>query len=176
VTADVIRLGVSMRIGLKHILITIAFIAVALALLVPIRHMFPPFYYEQYNAVKIRLDAIDGLQIRDSWQHKDIRLEDCGFDINIDDQNVSLTFVDHQDWVALFTKIDGISIPMKDHQRLVTCEQLKSAGIEIDGLADVLENPESVFEFCSNQTEPTVVPNTEYDYWNYLKYVKIRFH
>jgi len=165
-----------MQFGLKHILIAIAFIAVALALLAPVRSMFPPFYYEQYNAVKNRLDAIDGLQIRDSWQHKDIRLEDCGFDININDQNASLTFVDHQDWVALFTKIDGIRISMKDHQRLVTSEQLISAGIEIDGLADVLENLESVIEFCSNQTEPTIVPNTEYDYWNYLEYAEIRFH
>lgn len=165
----------NMRPRRKHILIAIGFLGVALALLYPIRGMFPPFYYEQYNAVKNRLEAIEGLQIRDSWQHKDTRLEDCGFDVNIDGQNASLTFVDHQDWVALFGQIDGIRVPMKDHQRLVTCEQIKSAGIEIDGLTDVLENLEAVFEFCSNQTKPTVVPNTEYDYWDHLKYAKIQF-
>ena len=164
-----------MQFGIKHILIVVAFVAVALTLLAPIRGMFPPFYYEQYNAVKNRLDAVDGLQILDTWQHQDMVLEDCGFDINIDGQDASLMFVDHQDWVALFKKIDGIRIPRNDHQRLITCEQLKSAGIEIDGLNDVLKNLESLNEFCSNQAEVTVVPNTEYDYRKYLKYVSIRF-
>jgi hypothetical protein len=164
-----------MRFGLKHILIVTAFVAVLLALFAPIRGMFPPFYYEQYNAVKNRLDAVDGLEIRDTWQHKDIVLEDCGFEITVNGQNASLTFVDHQDWVALFSKIEGIRIPLNGHQRLVTCEQLKSAGIEINGLADVLENLESVIRFCSNHTETTNVPDAEYEYRDYLKYAKIRF-
>jgi len=164
-----------MRFSIKYILIVFVFVAVALTLLAPIRGMFPPFYYEQYNTVKSRLEAVDGLKIRDTWQHEDMVLEDCGFEINVDGQNASLIFVDQQDWVALFNKIDGIRILANDHQRVVTCEQLKSAGIEIDGLTDVLSNLESVMEFCSNQTETTVVPNAEYDYQKYLKHVSIQF-
>jgi hypothetical protein len=159
----------------KYILITAAFVSVALAVLYPIRGFFPPFYYEQYNAVKDRLETIEDLQIRDSWQHKDIRLEDCGFDVEIDDRNASLTFTDHQDWVALFSKIDGIRISMKDHQRLVPREQMKSAGMEIDGLRDILENLGSVIEFCSNQKNPILVPDAEYDYWDHLNYAVIQF-
>ena len=175
VTTCIIRLRFSMQFGIKYILIVFVFVAVALTLLAPIRGMFPPFYYEQYNTVKSRLEAVDGLKIRDTWQHEDMVLEDCGFEINVDGQNASLIFVDQQDWVALFNKIDGIRIPANDHQRVVACEQLKSAGIEIDGLTDVLSNLESVMEFCSNQTETTVVPNAEYDYQKYLKHVSIQF-
>ena len=164
-----------MRPGLKHILIAILFVGVALALLYPIRAMFPLFYYEQYHIVKDRLETIEGLQIRDSWQHKDIRLEDCGFDVAIDDRKASLTFVDHQDWVALFLEIEGIRIPMDGHQRLVTCKQMKSAGMEIDSLSDILENLGSVIEFCSNQTQAILVPNAEYDYWDHLNYAQIQF-
>jgi|TARA_B110000263_G_scaffold204350_1_gene184626 hypothetical protein len=171
----VIPLEISMRPGLKHILIAILFVGVALALLYPIRGMFPPFYYAQYNSVKDKLEAIEGLQIKDSWQHEDIRLEDCGFDVEIGDRNASLTFTDHQDWVALFTKIDGIRISMDGQQRLVTCKQMKSAGLEIDGLRDVLENLGSVLEFCSNQKSPVLVPDAEYDYWDHLNYAQIKF-
>ena len=159
----------------KYILITVAFVSVALAVLYPIRGFFPPFYYEQYNAFKDRLETIEDLQIRDSWQHKDIRLEDCGFDVEIDDRNASLTFTDHQDWVALFSKIDGIRISMKDHQRLVTHKEMKSAGRESDRPRGVLENLGSGSEFCSNQKNPILVPDAEYDYWDHLNYAQIQF-
>jgi len=159
----------------KHILIAIGFLSVALAALYPIRGMFPPFYYEQYNTVKDRLETIEGLRIRDSWQHKDIRLEDCGFDVSIDDRNASLTFTDHQDWVALFEKMDGIRIPVDGHQRLVSCEQMNSAGLKIDGLSDVLENLGSVIEFCLDQKNPALVPDAEYDYRDHLNYAVIKF-
>ena len=62
---------------MNKLLITITFVGLALAALYPIRGMFPPFYYQEFNAVRNKLDNIDGLQIRDSWQHKDIVLEDC---------------------------------------------------------------------------------------------------
>lgn len=160
---------------MKKLLITIAFVGLALAVLYPIRGMFPPFYYQEFKAVQKRLDNIEGLQIRDSWQHKDIVLEDCGFDVSIDDRNASLAFTDHQDWVALFDKIDGIRIPVDGHQRLVTCKQMKSAGIKIDGLSDILENLGSVIEFCSDQKNPLLVPDAEYDYWDHLNYAQIQF-
>ena len=160
---------------MKKILITIAFVGLALATLYPIRGMFPPFYYQEFNAVQKRLGNIDGLQIRDSWQHKDIVLEDCGFDVSIDDRNASLTFIDHQDWVALFENIDGIRIPVDGHQRLVTCEQMKSAGIKIDGLSDILVNLGSVIEFCSDQKNPILVPDGQYDYRDHLNYAQIKF-
>ena len=160
---------------MKKLLITIAFVGLALAALYPIRGMFPPFYYAQYNAVKDRLETIEGLRIRDSWQHKDIRLEDCGFDVSIDDQNASLTFTDHQDWVALFEKIDGIRIPVDGHQRLVTREQMNSAGIKIDGLRDILENLGLVIEFCLDQANPVLVPDLQYDYRAHLNYAQIKF-
>ena len=159
----------------KKLLITIAFVGLALAVLYPFRGIFPPLYYAQYNAVEDRLDDIEGLRIHDSWQHKDIRLEDCGFDVVIDDRNASLTFTDHQDWVALFENIDGIRIPMDGHQRLVTCKQMKSTGLEINGLSDILENLGSVIEFCSNQAHPILVPDAEYDYWDHLNYSQIKF-
>ena len=92
---------------MKKLLITIAFVGLALVTLYPIRGMFPPFYYQEFNAVQKRLGNIDGLRVRDSWKHKDIVLEDRGFDVSIDDRNASLTFTDHQDWVALFENIDG---------------------------------------------------------------------
>ena len=160
---------------MKKLLITIAFVGLALVALYPIRGMFPPFYYEQYNTVKDRLETIEGLRIRDSWQHKDIRLEDCGFDVSIDDRNASLTFTDHQDWVALFEKMDGIRIPVVGHQRLVSCEQMNSAGLKIDGLSDVLENLGSVIEFCLDQKNPALVPDAEYDYRDHLNYAVIKF-
>ena len=159
---------------MKKLLITIAFVGLALATLYPIRGMFPPYYYQEFNAVKDRLEKIEGLEVRDSWQHEDIRLEDCGFDVVIDDRNASLTFTDHQDWVALFTKIDGIRISVDSHQRLVTCEQMNSAGIKIDGLSDILENLGSVIEFCSDQKTPLLVPDAEYDYWDHLNYAQIQ--
>ena len=162
---------------MKKILITIAFVGLALATLYPIRGMFPPFYYAQeFNAVQDRgWSNIDGLQIRDSWQHEDIRLEDCGFDVVIDDRNASLTFTDHQDWVALFDNIDGIRIPVDGHQRLVTCEQMNSAGIKIDGLSDILVNLGAVIEFCSDQKNPILVPDAQYDYRDHLNYAQIKF-
>ena len=92
---------------MKKLLITIAFVGLALVTLYPIRGMFPPFYYQEFNAVQKTLGNIDGLRVRDSWKHKDIVLEDRGFDVSIDDRNASLTFTDHQDWVALFENIDG---------------------------------------------------------------------
>jgi len=165
-----------MTYSIRHILIGFLFLAVALALLSPIRGMFPPFYYEQYNAVRSRLDAIDGLQIRDSWQHEDVVLEDCGFEITVGGQNASIDFVDHQDWVELFSEIDGIRISIKDQQRLIAREQLNSAGINISGLDSVLENLKAVSDFCSGQLRTTDVPNAEYDYQKYLKYAKMRFH
>jgi len=160
---------------MKYFPITVAFVGLALAALYPVRGMFPPFYYQEFNAVRNRLDDIEGLRIRDSWQHKDIRLEDCGFKIEIDDRNASLTFIDHQDWVALFDKIDGIRIPVDGHQRLVTCEQMNSAGMKIDGLSDILENLDSVIEFCSDQKNPVLVPDAQYDYWDHLNYARIQF-
>ena len=160
---------------MKYILITVVFVGLALAVLYPIRGMFPPFYYQEFNAVQNRLDNIDGLRIYDSWQHKDTRLEDCGFDVSIDNQNASLTFTDHQDWVALFDNIDGIRIPVDGHQRLVTCEQMKSAGIKIDGLRDILENLGAVIEFCSDQANPVLVPDPQYDYRAHSNYAQIKF-
>jgi hypothetical protein len=65
---------------------------------------------------------------------------------------------------------------MDGQQRLVTCKQMKSAGLEINGLRDVLENLGSVIEFCSNQKNPILLPNAEYDYWSHLGYAQIKFH
>jgi len=75
----------------------------------------------------------------------------------------------------LFDKIDGIRISVDSHQRLVTCEQMNSADIKIDGLSDILENLGSVIEFCSDQKNPLLVPDAEYDYWDHLNYAQIQF-
>ena len=102
-------------------------------------------------------------------------MEDCGFDVSIDDRNASLTFTDHQDWVALFEKIDGIRIPVDGHLRLVTREQMNSASMKIDGLSDILENLGAVIEFCSDQKNAILVPDAQYDYWDHLNYAQIKF-
>lgn len=160
---------------MKKLLISVAFVGLALATLYPIRGMFPPFYYQEFNAVQKRLGNIGGLRIRDSWQHKDVRLEDCGFDVEIGGRQVSLTFSDHQDWVALFDKMDGVRLPRDGHQRLVTCEQMNSAGIKIDGLSDILENLGFVIEFCSDQANLNLVSDEQYDYQDHLNYAVIEF-
>ena len=160
---------------MKKLLISVAFVGLALATLYPFRGLFPPFYYAQFNDVRNRLHEIEGLTIKDYWQHKDIRLEDCGYDVEIGGRQVSLTFSDHQDWVALFDKMDGIRIPRDGHQRLVTCEQMNSAGIKIDGLSDILENIGSVIEFCSDQANLNLVSDEQYDYRDHLNYAVIEF-
>ena len=160
---------------MKKLLITVAFVGLALAALYPFRGVFPPIYYAQFNDVRDCLHEIEGLKIKDYWQHNDMRLEDCGFDVEIGSKQVSLTFSDHQDWVALFDKMDGIRLPRAGHQRLVTCEQMNSAGIKIDGLSDILENLGSVIEFCSDQANLNLVSDEQYDYQDHLNYAVIEF-
>ena len=60
---------------MKKLLITIAFVGLALASLYPIRGMFPPFYYQEFNAVQNRLDNIDGL--RDVLENLAVVIEFC---------------------------------------------------------------------------------------------------
>ena len=157
--------------------LTIGFIVLIVlgGVLYPFREIFPPFYYAQFNDVRARLHEIEGLKIKDFWQHKDMRLEDCGFDVEIGGRQVSLTFSDHQDWVALFDKMDGVRLPRDGHQRLVTCEQMNSVGIKIDGLSDILENLGSVIEFCSDQANLNLVSDEQYDYQDHLNYAVIEF-
>ena len=40
---------------MNKLLITITFVGLALAALYPIRGMFPPFYYQEFNAVRNKL-------------------------------------------------------------------------------------------------------------------------
>ena len=47
--------------------------------------------------------------------------------------------------------------------------------MKIDGLADVLQNLGSVIEFCSDQANPILVPDAQYDYRNHLNYAQIKF-
>ena len=87
---------------MNKLLITIAFVGLVLAVLYPIRGMFPPFYYQEFNALRNRLDNIDGLR-------------------------------------------------------------------------DVLENLAAVIEFCSDQANPVLVPDPQYDYRAHLNYAQIEF-
>ena len=153
----------------------IACVAITLTLLMPFRGMLPPFYYAEYNSVKNKLDAIPNLTILNSWQHQDMILEDCGFDVAIGGHVVSLTFVDHQDWPALFREVEGIRISTKNSQRLVTRKELRSAGIQIDGLGDILGNLNEVLSFCENEVNPSVISNEEFgkQYNQYLKYIRM---
>ena len=65
---------------MKKLLITIAFVGLALASLYPIRGMFPPFYYQEFNAVQNRLDNIDGL--RDVLENLAAVIEFCSDQAN----------------------------------------------------------------------------------------------
>ena len=68
---------------MKKLLIAVAFVGLALATLYPFAE-FSSLYYAQFNDVRDRLHEIEGLKIKDYWQHKDLRLEDCGFDVEIE--------------------------------------------------------------------------------------------
>jgi hypothetical protein len=156
---------------------TIGFIVLILlgGVLYPFRGIFPPFYYAQFNDLRDRLHEIEGLKIKDFWQHKDMRLEDCGFDIEIGGRQVSLTFSDHQDWVGLFDEFDGIYMSKPDQQVVISREQMNAAGLKINGLKDLLQNLEAVFKFCSKDAVPKVIQNTEYKYEDFLGYALIKF-
>jgi hypothetical protein len=160
---------------MKKLLIAVAFVGLALATLYPFRGLFPPFYYAQFNDVRNRLHEIEGLKIKDYWQHKDIRLEDCGFDVEIGGRQVSLTFSDHQDWVDLFDKFDGFYMSEPDQQIVFTKKQMNAAGLRINGLEDLLQNLDAVHAFILKDAEPKALSNDEYDYRNFLNYALLRF-
>ena len=52
---------------------------------------------------------------------------------------------------------------------------MNSAGMKIDGLSDILENLGAVIEFCSDQANPVLVPDPQYDYRAHLNYAQIEF-
>jgi hypothetical protein len=158
----------------KPVVAVLLFISVG-GLLYSFRGLFPPFYYAQFNDVRDRLHEIEGLKIKDFWQHKDIRLEDCGFDVEIGGRQVSLTFSDHQEWVGLFDKFDGFYMSEPDQQIVITKKQMNAAGLKIKGLEDLLLNLEAVFKFCSKDAVPKVIQNTEYKYEDFLGYALIKF-
>ena len=133
-------MGDQMRYNLRHLLLLTAVVAFLLVILLPFCGLYPPFYYEEYNGVKRRLKALPNLEVISSWQHGAITLEDCGFDIKIKDASVSITFVDHQDWIGLFERIDGVYYSTDDAKVFLSRKHLSDAGIEIAGLTDVLEH------------------------------------
>ena len=158
----------------KPVVAVLLFISVG-GLLYSFRGLFPPFYYAQFNDVRDRLHEIEGLKIKDFWQHKDIRLEDCGFDVEIGGRQVSLTFSDHQEWVGLFDKFDGFYMSEPDQQIVITKKQMNASGIKINGLGDLLQNLDAVHAFMLKDAEPKAVSNDEYDYRDFLNYVLLRF-
>tara|TARA_B100002019_G_scaffold244723_1_gene221803 strand:- start:172 stop:654 length:483 start_codon:yes stop_codon:yes gene_type:complete len=155
---------------------TIGFIVLILlgGVLYPFRGIFPPFYYAQFNDVRDRLHEIEGLEIKDYWQHKDMRLEDCGFDVEIGGRQVSLTFSDNQDWVGLFDEFDGIYMSKPDQQLVISREQMNAAGLQIKGLEDLLQNLEAVFKFCSKDAVPKIIENIDCKYEDFLGYALIK--
>ena len=156
---------------------TIGFIVLILrgGVLYPFRGIFPPFYYADFNDVRDRLHEIEGLEIKDYWQHKDMRLEDCGFDVEIGGKQVSLIFSDHQDWVGLFDEFDGIYIPKPDQQSIISKEHMNAAGLQIKGFEDQLLNLETVFKFCSKDAVPKIIKNIDCKYEDFLGYALIKF-
>ena len=149
---------------MKKLLIAVAFVGFALAVLYPFRGIFPPFYYAEFNDVRDRLHEIEGLKIKDYWQHKDMRLEDCGFDVEIRGRQVSLTFSDHQDWVGLFDEFDGIYMSKPDQQVVISREQMNAAGLQIKGLEDLLQNLEAVHTFWTKNAIPKIIQNIDCNY------------
>ena len=158
----------------KPVVAVLLFISVG-GLLYPFRGLFPPFYYAQFNDVRDRLHEIEGLKIKDFWQHKDIRLEDCGCDVEIGGRQVSLTFSDHQDWVGLFDEFDGIYMSKPNQQLVISREQMNASGLKINGLKDLLQNLDAVHTFSLKDAEPKALSNDEYDYRHFLNYALLRF-
>ncbi|MEM7455913.1 MAG: hypothetical protein AAF456_16295 [Planctomycetota bacterium] len=116
------------------------------------RSFLPWFYYEEFNGVRNRLEAVEGLEIKSHWQHQDMTLEDCGFSVAVDGIEVSLTFFDHQDWVGLFEETEGIVYEDESGQKYLTRDQLQRDGLNIEGLSDVLENLDAVVEICETSS------------------------
>jgi len=157
--------------------LTIGFIVLIVlgGVLYPFREIFPPFYYAQFYDVRDRLHEIQGLEIKDYWQHKDMRLEDCGFDVEIGGRQFSLTFSDHQDWVGLFDEFDGIYMSKPNQQLVISREQMNAAGLKINGLKDLLQNLEAVHAFWIKDAKPKIVLNNECDYRDFLNYALVKF-
>ena len=94
------------------------------------------------------------MQILHSWQHRDVTLEDCGFDIRIEQVSASVTFHDDQDWIDLFHRIDGVWYHMDNADVFISRNHLVHAGLDIDGLTDVLQNLKRVLSICENAHGP----------------------
>jgi len=59
-------------------------------------------YYGEFNRVAAALESIPGVVITDSWQHKDLTLEDFGFQVRSGDTEViHLRFHEGNDVVRL---------------------------------------------------------------------------
>ena len=169
VITAVIRLRQLIRFNIKHLLAGTALVALGLFVLAPLRVFLPGFYYEEYNLVQRRLEAVTGLTITKSWRHEDITLEDCGFDVDVDGTSVYLTFIDHQNWLGLFDDVDGIRFHENGGHVYISREQIRNAGIEIDGLADILGRLADVVEVCRNGTN--LEPDKSFE--NYRNYIKM---
>jgi hypothetical protein len=59
-------------------------------------------YYGEFNRVASALESIPGVVITDSWQHKDVTLEDFGFQMRSGDtEDIHLRFHEGNDVVKL---------------------------------------------------------------------------
>ena len=165
-----------MQYNLRGLLIGTAVVGVMLVLATPLLVIFPPFYYAEFRAVERRLAQVPNLEIVSSWQHKDMTLEDCGFVVKVASCGpVHLSFHDSQDWVGLFDEIQGIVFrnPTDRQQKLwVSRQQLRHAGLKIDGLTDVLHNLDEVLKFCERDDDAlfTIHPDRSYRDWVHMRY------
>jgi len=131
---------------------------------------FPPFYYAEFNAVKKNFEAIEGVEILDSWQHHDISLEDCGFKVSYRSQEpVQIDFYENDDWNDPFELVDGFTISAYRNRATgkydeiihVSSKSLKKKGVSVSNLSEFLENQDRIVNFALSYNIETLPSKDE---------------
>lgn len=62
-------------------------------------------YYGQFNRTKHAIEKMEGVEIVDYWQHRDLSLEDFGFDLSVNGGNlIQVAFLDNSPQKSLWRR------------------------------------------------------------------------
>ena len=114
-------------------------------------------YYAEFNAVREQLEAIPDVTIVNTWQHKDLTLEDCGVTLKVREcPLIQINFYEGGDWETAFQEIQGIRATRKtgDSESVVymSTHDFQNAGLHITNLVEMISHLEQVLDALS-QTE-----------------------
>ncbi len=118
-------------------------------------------YYRHYNRIKALVEKLPDAKITDTWLHRDITLEDFGFDVQVRQcEPIRLNFYEGGDWYRDFGTTDGIifSKPYNpatnDYEiTMVSCDELARAGIRVRNLADTISQLEAVLAYLKSRPD-----------------------